>query len=1301
MLGALLFTFVSTFNMMIKTKIFCLLASWFSLTLAAQQANEFQIDFNWNSSVSAFGSSPFEFEGCVLDDEKNGIPYFTKSFFTEKGVTGFTTTIAPGAVETVNDEIDQDRREHLTSEFQVSCRQTNGGKQSFGILEIVPLRLNRLSGQVERLLDCTVNISPNKNSVKKRKALDFAQNSVLAEGTWYKMAIHKDGIYRIDKAFLEELGIDAEALNLHQFNIYGNGGEQLPFSNLAPRPDDLEPNSIFVSTQNETLGNTDYILFYGKGADRWQRDSDIFVHEKHFYSDSAYYFIRTDDVVEHRIQGAALSEFPATHTVTKFQDYQFVESDLYNLVKSGREFYGEEFDLNTSATYSFSFPNITTDNATVEVKVAARSIGGSSSFLVSAGGESIELVPAAVTESATGWVAREASGTIAFAGANSNLQVALDFTKENPEAIGWLDYIRVNATRNLQMAGSQMIFRDTISEGPGNIGLFQILQAPASLQVWDITDHNTPQLVPHTLSGSTAEFKVATDVLREFSAFSSSGNYTPTAMGGVENQNLHALQDVDLMIVCAPRLLGAAEELAILHEEDGKSVVLVTAQQVFNEFSSGNPDVTAIKMLMKMLYDRGDGDPEKQPENLLLFGDGSIYNKGTIANSSNNVITFQSANSLLPIGSYVSDDYFVFLGDDDNEDIQDKLDCGVGRIPASSTSEAFEYVNKVRRYMAENTSDAGGASCLGDQNQTPYGPWRNTIVFISDDQDGNSSAFEDEHMDHAEIHSDTIHNEYNDYDVVKLYMDAFKQESTPGGERYPEGEEAIRQRVQNGALIVTYTGHGGERGWAHERILDISTIQNWTNINRLPVFLTATCELARFDDAEFSSAGEELVMNPNGGAIAMLTTTRIVYSGSNLKLGRGFFNYALEDRSMPDLTLGEINMLTKNWVDSSDSNKRSFTLLGDPALRIAYPKREVYTTEINGHAVTNYVDTLKALQEVEMKGYVGDSDGNVLTGFSGFVYPTVYDKRTQVTTLNNDQTVDVAGVFYDYNLFNKIIYKGKASVTNGLFSFKFVVPYDINFSIDTARVSYYAVAGNLDGHGHSQRFKIGGTLAGAELNTVGPELELFINDTSFVSGGITHESPILLAKLRDDNGINTVGNGIGHDLQAILDGDGQNPIVLNDYYESDLNTYKSGEIRYQLNKLSEGTHNMKVKVWDVHNNSSENDIEFVVASSAELALEHVLNYPNPFTTHTEFFFEHNQACSMLDVRIQVFTVSGKLVKTLEEQVHTEGFRSQPIAWDGRDDFGDKIGRGVYVYRVEVRSDLGAKAEQFEKLVILN
>jgi hypothetical protein len=1075
----------------------------------------------------------------------------------------------------------------------------------------------------------------------------------------------------------------------------------------------LQKCAIYSEGEGDGFFNdSDYILFYAKSPDTWTKDTTSpstqinrvrWMHKKNFYTDSSYYFIRTDDVAPLRVQNTPPLDLPETHTVTKFQDYVYMENDVYNLGKSGRTFFGDEFYLNTTGNYALQMPGMLPEYpALIEGKVAVRSLGGSSNFSITLGGGTIESPGVTSSDGALASVANTFSFTREVTPAGPSIPINFVFNKysNTADVRGYIDFLRLNATRSLTLAGSQMKFRDTTNIQPNGIGNFILSGTNNTLKVWDITDYILPQIVTTTYASSATEWKAYTNELHEYIAVSNSGYPIPTPIGQVQNQNLHGLSDVDLVIVTALPFKEYADALAEIHSSEGMTVVVVSQQEIFNEYSSGNPDVTAIRMFMKMLYDRAEGDEQKMPQNLLLFGDGDYSkNKGLISFNGSNVLIFESTESLSPSISYVSDDYFVMLSDDDDESATNLLDAGVGRIPASDVAEASSYIDKIRAYISQNTTHDGSASCIGDEIQSPFGPWRNILTFICDDQDGSGVPTEAIHLRDADDLSSLMKTYHPEYDIVKIYLDAFKQESTPGGERYPQAEEAIRNRIQNGSLLVTYLGHGGEKGWAHERILDVNTISGWTNLYKMPVFLTATCELARYDNPEYNSAGEILVMNPNGGAIAMLTTTRVVFAGSNMQMDLAFFDVALEEETIENLTLGKINMLTKNGVDSSNSSKPNFSLLGDPALKMVYPKHRVLTTNINGISLENFTDTLKALQEVEITGFVSNAAGNKLTDFNGYVYPTVYDKLTHVYTQNNDFDGS-NGIVQEYDVFNKNIFKGKASVVGGDFSFKFVVPYDINYTVDSGRVSYYAVSGNVDAHGYSQDFNIGSSLTGAQLNNVGPEISLYLNDTTFVSGGLSDSKPILLALLKDENGINTVGNGIGHDLIATVDNDSQNPVVLNEYYETDLDTYKSGQVRYQLPELSDGNHTLTLKAWDIHNNSSTATLDFTVAQNSEIALQHVLNYPNPFTTHTEFMFEHNQICTMLDVRVQIFTVSGKLVKTLDQQVTQNGFRSEPIAWDGTDDFGDRIGRGVYVYKLEVQNEDGGKAEQYEKLVIL-
>jgi len=500
-------------------------------------------------------------------------------------------------------------------------------------------------------------------------------------------------------------------------------------------------------------------------------------------------------------------------------------------------------------------------------------------------------------------------------------------------------------------------------------------------------------------------------------------------------------------------------------------------------------------------------------------------------------------------------------------------------------------------------------------------------------------------------------------------------------------------------LMLNYVGHGGEVGWGHERVLDVPTINAWTNLDRLCLFMTATCEFSRFDDPDRTSGGEHVFLNKNGGGIALLTTTRLVFSSPNFTLNNNFFDYVLQKTNGESARLGDIVLQTKiasTPVGATSSNHRNFTLLGDPAIKLNIPKNNVVLTEVNGNPVASLQDTLKALSEVTIKGYVSDYAGTKLSGYNGFVFPSIFDKPKQIKTLQNDGG---AGLMI-FDLQKSVIYKGKASVTNGDFQFSFVVPKDINYKIDKGRLTFYATGVDGEASGYSSEFYIGGNADSILVDEDGPELELYMNDYDFVDGGVTDENPILLVKITDESGINTTGNGIGHDLTATLDGESDAIHILNDYYETDLDTYKSGGIRFPFSTLEPGNHNLEIKVWDVHNNSNKKTVEFLVSKSEEMVIDHLLNYPNPFTTRTEFFFEHNQACHQVEVQIQIFTVSGKVVKTINRTIEASGFRSEGIEWNGKDEYGSTIGRGVYVYKIKVWTPDGKKAEKIEKLVIL-
>jgi hypothetical protein len=676
-----------------------------------------------------------------------------------------------------------------------------------------------------------------------------------------------------------------------------------------------------------------------------------------------------------------------------------------------------------------------------------------------------------------------------------------------------------------------------------------------------------------------------------------------------------------------------------------------------------------------MIYDRANNDDEL-PQYLLLFGDGSYKNKG---NTDDLILTYQTSNSVGEVKSIVTDDYYGLLDNNEGE-IYGLLDIGIGRFPVNSQKEAQLMVDKVKNYYSK-------------QNM---GRWRKKICFFSDDQNGDRIEG-NTHMSGANALATSIESNYPAFDITKVYLDAFRQVSSSTGDRYPDAKQRVNEIVNSGVLIFNYTGHGGELGLTHEQVLSVNDAISWNNQDKLSLFVTASCEVSRFDEAELVSFGEHILLNEQGGGIALFSTTRLVYANQNDLLNQQFFNFVLEHgTNNKKYTLGDIVRLAKTNIGTSNTeNKRKFALLGDPALRLVYPERNVATTKINNQDISQYIDTISALEKVTIEGRVEDTSGNLLSGFNGIVYPVVFDKETQITTLKNDG----GDTPFNFKTRDNILFKGKASVTNGNFSFQFIVPKDISYNYGFGKISYYADNNTLDLRGNYDSIIIGGSNSNAPADTTGPTIELYLNDKNFVSGSVTDENPVLLAYVSDSNGINTVSQGIGHGISAVLEGSNTLNIDLNSYYESEIDEYQSGKIEYPFHNLKAGNYTLTVKIWDVYNNSAQKSIEFTVKKSSELKLDHVLNYPNPFTTQTSFYFEHNQPNHSMDVLIQIFTISGKLVKTIKKTISPEGYRVGPIEWDGLDDFGDKIGRGVYIYRLSVRCN-NKTAEKIEKLVIL-
>lgn len=1133
---------------------------------------------------------------------------------------------------------------------------------------------------------------------------DWPEHSTLSEGQWYRIATVRSGFHKVDAAVLSALGLEPSSVNPSQLNLYGHGGDALPIDNALPRPLDLVPVPIqMVDNGNSQFDGNDHFIFMGDGPESWSLEaSGKWKHAVNPWSDTAWYFLRVDDVSPVRIETAPqiAGDLDTLLTVTDFRLYHELEQNT--IIRSGRNFFGEVFDQNPTHTIPFQVPDITADPALLEVKLMGRSVGAVSPYAVSLGDSTWTISPSITGSQSHVSQAQIGQGSWVWTPASEVVQVGITLDAQASDVKGWLDYVRIAGTRSATMAGgSQQEFMRADAAAPGRILEWSITGATSAQRVWDVTDPQSPVAIPFSVNGDEVRFRVEYDEVRTFRIGTGSGFYTPTAIGPVQNTDVHGIPQVELVVITPPGLREAADSLAAIHAAEGMSVAVLEPSFIYDCFSSGRVDPTAFKMLMKMLYDRAEGNTHLQPKYLQLFGDGTYMNRN-LPRFGNLLVSFQSAQSHTPTQSYVTDDYFGFLSDMASERLTDTLSIGVGRIPASTLDEAWGAIRKITAYLGSNP-DPDGAACLtgglpGSSEGNPYGPWRNRVCFVADDFDGSGLPTETGHTVYSIGHAQGMEEAYGAYDLKRIFMDAYPQVATPGGERYPDVEEAIDRQVRDGALLVNYIGHGGERGWAHERVLSTSTIGAWDNIDRMPLFFTATCELARFDDPELETAGEMMVMNPNGGAIAMMTTTRVVYSYANEQLNSAFFEVAFDAPSGERQRLGDILRRTKNHpAAGASSNKRNFTLLGDVALTWATPAMQVRTSEINGVPVDAWADTLSALEHVVVRGYVTDASGNLMTDFNGFIYPTVFDQKSEVVTLNNDQGT---GGGVSYTEWRNRIHAGAVTAEGGIFEFEFVVPRDISYDPAPGRISYYAVDGDVDAHGYTEQLVIGGVNPDAVADSEGPSIELYLNDTTFIDGGTTDSKPVLLAFLRDDQGLNTVGNGIGHDLKLVLDG--EDGTVLNEYYQSDLNTYQSGRVVYPMSGIEAGAHQLELKAWDVHNNSALARLDFVVVDELDVFLDGLLNYPNPLNgAGTTFRFDHNQACVSLDLKLSIYDSIGNAVWVGERNETPSGYRLDGWHWDGRTANDSPLDAGVYLYRLEVATPEGRQAAGTGRLVLLD
>ena len=1208
------------------------------------------------------------FKNAEFREDLPKIPVYSRVFDLKGTNTEFLFSIENPVFEEVNLPFDVSLVEKLKSEIQLETRTIFSGGNKKCYLEIIPFK--KEGNKIFMLKSFELKKIPETIKTSRTTNYEWKSESALKQGKWVKISTDEGGIYKIPYSKLAEWGFS----NPQNVHVFGTGGTILSEDPGKVEFDDLPQSSVWFDKNN----GIDCLFFYATGTDKWAYDSNdkLFKHHLNDYSNKGYYFLTEDAGSTKLVEPYPELQGEATQSVSSYDSYGYYEKELENILPlgSGKRWFGEKFRNNSMKTISFNVPdNDSSGDIVVRVSAVARSYQNSDMKINIDQAEVADLHFNLVnTGDQTTDYAYEKTDNFPVNFSGDKLDLQLKYLVDNStsvldeNAFAWLDYIEINYRRKLKAGVDPVFWRDINSVGENNIIEINIENSSVETRLLDITQPNEVKEVPLALAGNIAKGKRPADELKEYVVFNNNGNFKePELVGEVENQNLHAMETPDFLIISYSGFLSSAERLANFHRSyDGMNVAVVSADKVYNEFSSGRKDATGIRNFIKMFYDRG-----QSLKYVLLLGDGSFDNRGIRPETRNFIPTFQSENSLSPVASFVTDDYYVIL--DPGESVYNgAIDLGIGRIPASTAYQAELVVDKIENYY---NSDA-----LGD--------WRNVMCFIADDQDNNQPF----HTTDSEILAAMVNKKHPEFITDKIYLDSYIQETTSGSQRYPEATQDINNRVKDGVLVLNYVGHANERFMADEHVLDISNINSWSNKNSLPIFVTATCEFSRFDGDD-TSAGEYVLLNPNGGGIGLFSTTRLVFAYSNALLSQSFYSFIFEtDENGNRYRMGDIMRLAKiNTVNTT--NKRNFSLLADPALRLSYPKYRVITTQINGKDATSEIDTIGTLQRIDINGIVADYLGNKLTDFSGEIEITVFDKEEVKHTLGND-----GGQPIPFKVQQNIIYKGLADVSNGDFSFSFIVPKDISYELGDGKIIYYASNGTTDAHGAFTNFVIGGSSGVTVNDNKGPEIELYMDNIDFVSGGKTGKSTTLLAYLSDENGINTVGTGIGHDITVTLDDDYSKVMVLNNYYKADKNDYTSGTVEFPFQNLSVGKHHLKLKAWDVANNSSEAEIEFEV--TGEFVISSVSTYPNPATDYAYFTFEHNQSETTLDVAIEIFDQMGKRVNYISQQVGSNGKWSNPVRWDFYET-GTQLRSGTYVFRVSAKNNEGLIAFKSGKLVI--
>jgi hypothetical protein len=1110
-------------------------------------------------------------------------------------------------------------------------------------------------------------------------AASYGQPSVLSTGKWYKVSVEQDGVYKIDYPLLRKLGINPDQIDPATIQLYGGMNGMLPQVNNNPRINDLKEIAVsIVGAEDGKFNKGDYVLFFGQGPDLYQLVPGVpsgTTYQNNIYTDKNYYFLTVGSSIGKRATITnSQGDFPS---VAEFDDFAYYETDQFNELHSGRHWYGEQFDSKTEYTIRFTMPGII-PGSTLYLKygVMAQSFSESSFQYYHNGVKIAEHAVPAILDAQYTPKGSDVSGVQGFsadagnATFQANQDVRVKFIKPaSGRPIGYLDYLLLTSKRKLAWYGAQMIFHSQSSlQQP--VTKFLIESWPSEGFAWDVTDPFQPAIMDVSSANGIGIFSNASDVLRKYAVFSKQDLPLPSAEGEVQNQNLHAVSSVDLLIVTAPEFVSEAQRLAGYRQSaNGLKTLVVTTTQVYNEFSGGKQDVSAIRDFAKYLNDKNTG-----LKYLLLFGRGSYDYKNYLPYNKNFVPTYESRNSLSPLETYSSDDYFGFLESNEGNWGEDPaephtLDISVGRLPVKKIEEARIVVDKLIEYDLNSPGD-----------------WRKQLVFVSDDGDFNI------HHAQSDLMAESIETNHPEFNVKKIYLDAFVQKMSQIGQVSPDATTALSNAARQGAVIVNYTGHGGEQQWMQERILDQVSLGRWKTAPRYPLLITATCEFGRNDDPGLISTAELSMIMKGGGSIGLVTSARPVNSSTNFTLNLAFYQALFIKDQNQFRTLGAVMRDTKNNSISGIGN-RNFSLLGDPSMKLALPNSEIRVSQLVN--LNTGSDTLKGGSRVRLSGQIY-SNGLPDTGYQGTLAVTLFNKAVPEKT-KGDENAQFSFMRHDSKAFS-----GQASINNGFFQLEFTLTSAIDPVVGPGKLSLYAYskAKGKDVAGVQVPVKIGSSVPLAPMT--GPQVELFMGDTTFIDGGVVGTNSRIVAILSDDYGINISDfiQAQPRNIVAVLDD--TLTFQLNNYYTADIDNPRRGKVNYPIDNLKPGIHHLEMFAYNTGGKVGSAMISFSVSDQPGIQIEQWLAYPNPVSTTATFHFRHNRSGEDLEAVVTIFDRVGHEVLTTTYQVNGSPYQVDLPPWDTMTPDGTKIAGGLYLLKLTVRSLLdGSKNEKITKVIISN